>query len=683
MWKRVFWSVLGLGFLPGLMAQKAEDYRITHLPGIDVNTLPSTQYAGHVEISPETNGHLFFWMIEQAQTTSPDKLIIWLNGGPGCSSMDGLFLENGPFRVNKDMSLSVSPGGWQDYATTVFLDQPVGTGFSFAETISYTKNLTQIAKDFTVFLDEFFEIFPDLKSKDMYIAGESYAGTYIPYIASLMLDQNAIKEREYNLKGIAIGNGWISPRHHYDAIYDFGVQNNILVGPYKALADKHLDRCHTLLDRSSRISIETCEQLMSDILDSSTYEEKGQQYCVNQYDIRIKNEEAPMCGQTWPHELTQVTEYLRLPELVSSIHAKKQSLGWVECARGVSYALDDDKSPPSFDLLPSILKEIPILLFSGEYDLICNHLGTEYMIGNMTWNGKQGFKSAKSEDWFMDDKVVGQYTEDRNLTYVLIKDGSHMVPYDKPLETLDMINRFIGAGDNSVVGKSSRVGPSNGSNGSKPPQPAKPQAKPTTSKTQDESKTKTPEENEEKPKEPTDKGTPEDETKNSDYWEQYYSWGTSALIFVILFAALLGYCWYRSRKQDRGNYSSAPSRSTQAPSRGIMGRIAGFFTECQVTPKPKFRLNDPYDDNELEELVVETPTLFVAEESDGEDHPNSSTSSPSHAAGSAVRSSNNTSPSRFAANYNEDNTDDDFDDFADWDESSSLVDVDHKQGKKH
>lgn len=82
---------------------------------------------------------MFFWMIEQTHETDPEKLvcydlcvynqgshfnvygqIIWLNGGPGCSSMDGLFLENGPYRVNPDLSLNITAGGWQDHATIVF-----------------------------------------------------------------------------------------------------------------------------------------------------------------------------------------------------------------------------------------------------------------------------------------------------------------------------------------------------------------------------------------------------------------------------------------------------------------------------------------------------------------------------------------------------------------------------------
>ncbi|KAI7872013.1 Alpha/Beta hydrolase protein [Spinellus fusiger] len=666
MWQRVVWSLLGLSTLSCLFAQKADDYKVTSLPGFDHSLLPN-QYAGHIPIASESNGHLFFWMVDQKHIDRPKKLIMWLNGGPGCSSMDGFFLENGPVRVNENLTLSQSPGGWHDSATTVFLDQPVGTGFSFADTISYTHNLTQVAKDFTIFLDNFFHLFPHLEAQDLYLAGESYAGTYLPYIASHLLDVNRYHNKYYRLKGVAIGNGWISPIHQYNAIYDFSMQHNLLNANYKTLATKHLARCHTLLGKSDRISIDTCEQVMGDVLDSSVHERDNKKYCINQYDIRLKDEESPSCGMAWPKELNQMTRYLRLPQLVNAIHSRKQAMGWVECSSSVYNALEDDMSKPSYELLPAILKEIPVMLFSGEYDLTCNHVGTEYLIGNMTWNGKKGFQRAKPVEWYLNDKVVGYYTKERNLTYVLVKDSSHMVPYDKPLEALDMMNRFIGTGDSSIHGTTSHVGDFVEPLISSPVSPSTPPSIPSSFIESDTQPS------------PADASSAPEE-KEEDAWSQYYSWGTSALIVTILLAALFAYCWYQSKKQESS--SGYHSTGQQQQPTGIIAFVMQLFGK-KTKRKPNLRLDDPYEDNELDELVVETPTLFAVEEdSDNEDHV------PSHHATESTFPHRSTTAANDSANTKRNHTvneedDDDFDDFADWDEGTTLNHVDHKAEKNH
>ncbi|KAI9491365.1 serine carboxypeptidase-domain-containing protein [Zychaea mexicana] len=669
MWK----STLGLltTLVATVAAQTADTYKIDKLPGLEATEAEIlSQYAGHIEIAPETHSNLFFWMIEQANEKNTEKLIIWLNGGPGCSSMDGLFLENGPYRINPDLTVNISSGGWQDHATVVYLDQPVGTGFSFADMNGYTKDMNQIVDGFMVFLEKFFDIFPHLKEQDMYLAGESYAGTYIPYFTTRILQDNKKAEDDikYNIKGVAIGNGWISPEHQYDAYYDFAVANNLLHDNYKKLAETTLDKCHKALKEDGdnvAVHSDTCERVLTTIIDSSVYIEDNAKYCINQYDIRLTNEEYPSCGMAWPYELDDVTDYLRTPELVKAVHADKQSGGWTECASAVSRKLDDKNSKSAYGLLPGILEEIPVLLFSGDQDLICNILGTQYLISNMTWNGAKGFKTAVTQDWLIDEKSVGSYTEARNLTLVVINEGSHMVPYDKPIETLDMINRFMGVGDNQVNGVASRVGDSS---------VVKPQG----------DETNPPKDNDDDSSSSASAGEEEE-----DPWAQYYSWGTSALIVVLLFAGLLGYCWYRNRKnkQQHGyeRRPSASSRGAPASSTTVFGGgFLGLFGKGKRNKRPKLRLDDQDDTNELDELVIETPTLFAAEDYSDDDHQHRSGATPETNNNDLSTNSNNNSSSnkqtRFA--IAEDNDDDDFEDFADWDEESNIV-VDNKGDKRH
>jgi carboxypeptidase D len=115
--------------------------------------------------------------------------------------MDGLFLENGPFRVNPDSTIKLNQYSWTPSADMIFIDQPVGTGFSFGSPL--TKTLPAVAKEFTVFLQEFYTIFPEMKERKVYIGGESFAGTYIPYIA------DSIVKAKLPITGLIIGNGWM------------------------------------------------------------------------------------------------------------------------------------------------------------------------------------------------------------------------------------------------------------------------------------------------------------------------------------------------------------------------------------------------------------------------------------------------------------------------------------------
>lgn len=249
--------------------------------------------------------------------------------------------------------------------------------------------------------------------------------------------------------------------------------------------------------------------------------------------------------------------------------------------------------------MPGILKEIPVLLFNGEYDLICNYIGTEYLIGNMTWNGSRGFaKKTQREDWKIDNKLVGYYTQERNLTYVLIKDGSHMVPYDRPIECLDMINRFMQVGNDVVKGQKSQVG------NRVAPKPSKPSPPPKQNEndTDDTEKETIPAaDGEEK-----ENQEQEDEVLVGDKWSKYYNWGTTTLIFVLLFAITLCWCWCRG---NRGLSGSASAEFGGAPQRqredlrksggGLFGFIKRFFKSSKPDERRKFRLDDNDESNEL------------------------------------------------------------------------------------
>ena len=106
-----------------------ESHLIRALPGAP--KLSEAQYAGLLPVDRTGDANLFYWFFESANSPSIDPIVIWLNGGPACSSMDGLFIELGPYKMCKDGTISKNAYSWNKVANLLFIDQPVGTGLSY------------------------------------------------------------------------------------------------------------------------------------------------------------------------------------------------------------------------------------------------------------------------------------------------------------------------------------------------------------------------------------------------------------------------------------------------------------------------------------------------------------------------------------------------------------------------
>ncbi|PIN20450.1 Carboxypeptidase D [Handroanthus impetiginosus] len=184
--------------------------KISELPGQP--SVKFDQYSGYVTVDPKAGRALFYYFTE-AEDSSKKPLVLWLNGGPGCSSIgNGAFAELGPFRVYPDgKTLWYNKYSWNNVANVLFLESPAGVGFSYSNTSSdYITGDKKTAADSYTFLVNWLERFSEYKNRDFYITGESYAGHYVPQLAYLILHNNKMAKRTFiNLKGIAIGNAYV------------------------------------------------------------------------------------------------------------------------------------------------------------------------------------------------------------------------------------------------------------------------------------------------------------------------------------------------------------------------------------------------------------------------------------------------------------------------------------------
>ena len=209
-------------------------------------------------------------------------------------------------------------------------------------------------------------------------------------------------------------------------------------------------------DNPGHVDYPECEDILSKML-KWVKPGSGKEECINMYDVRLRDE-YPSCGMNWPPDLKQMQPYLWKSEVTQALHVNAQrNTGWQECNGGVGAAFNVKKSKPAVELLPGIVEQVPILLFSGAEDLICNHMGTESLIKNLEWNGDKGFETngehAPRRNWTFEGEDAGFWQEARNLTYVLFNDASHMVPFDWPRRSRDMLDRFMGVDISSIGGE--------------------------------------------------------------------------------------------------------------------------------------------------------------------------------------------------------------------------------------
>ncbi|CAF1330848.1 unnamed protein product [Adineta ricciae] len=425
---------------------QANDFYVENLPLLPQSESSINMHAGYLPVNSQNHGSLFFWHFPNKFISDKSRTIIWLNGGPGQSSLIGAWTEIGPFRFINNDTMVVNNGSWHFYANLLFIDQPIGTGFSYAENNRFIKELDVMAEHFVGFLDRYIEVFPKLLEDDIYLAGESFAGQYIPYIAKAILEKRSVLK----LRGLIIGSGWIDPVSLYDSYLPYALLNDLLKNNSAIYTNitRLVAWCHDILSKQVHVFVDSCFPILDQIINHGRMSgDNTEGSCINAYDIRLTAKK-PICGMNGPLELEYVSAYLNRPDVMSRLHINGKKSQWKDFIEPVHNAFHVFTSKPSIALLPDLLRQIPILFFHGEYDIICNHVATENMLDKMTWNDAVGFNLANGSKtpiyaWMVDDESVGYMRYARNLTYILFYNAGHMVPYDQSYRSRIMLHQFI------------------------------------------------------------------------------------------------------------------------------------------------------------------------------------------------------------------------------------------------
>lgn len=385
-----------------------------------------------------TTKHLFYWYFESRRNPSKDPVLLWLTGGPGCSSLLALFAENGPCTVNSDLTTKLNPYSWNSVATVIFIDQPVGTGFSYGDgPASYDTNEKQVAEDLYEFLQKWFAQYPQYSNLPFYITGESYAGHYVPAISNRVVVGNQQGQGTHiNLKGSAIGNGLVDPEIQYAYYAEMAYKNPIkpVVGAITyELMKAATPECIRLIHACNGGSGCSTAQSVCNIALVEPVQLTG----VNLYDITKPCSDPPLC-----YDFSSVDKFLNQDSVKQKLGVGKRK--WSDCNYVVNAMFKSDwMKNYQIDLPPVLATNATVVIYAGENDFICNWMGNKAWTLNLQWPGNNGFNSSQDLPWAVEGQAAGQVRTYQNFNFVKVFKAGHMVPMDQPKNALAMIRKFL------------------------------------------------------------------------------------------------------------------------------------------------------------------------------------------------------------------------------------------------
>ncbi|CAN4101160.1 unnamed protein product [Withania somnifera] len=461
---------------------------VTQLPGFNGN-FQSKHYAGYVTIDESHGKKMYYYFVESERNPSKDPVVLWLNGGPGCSSFDGFVYEHGPFnfelgKVNGSLpTLYINPYSWSKVSSIIYLDSPVGVGFSYSgDQSDYVTGDLKTASDTHSFLLKWFEIYSEFLTNPFYISGESYAGIYVPTLShEVVKGIDAGVKPTINFKGYMVGN----------AVTDEVIDGNALV-PFQhgmgLISDELYEEvtvaCHgnfykppnaECLNKLAKIDSDLYDLNIYDILEPCYHSKDPSGITSDNSKLpmsfrKLGETERPlpvrkrMFGRAWPFKapvregrvptwpellngLLNVpciddrvaTVWLNNEDVREAFHAEQTSVTgpWDLCTDNIIFSHDSGSMIKYHRNLTA--RGYRALIYSGDHDMCVPYTGSE------KWTSSLGYAIVDEwRPWYVNEQVAG-YIQGyaSNLTFLTIKGAGHTVPEYKPQESLAFYDRWL------------------------------------------------------------------------------------------------------------------------------------------------------------------------------------------------------------------------------------------------
>ncbi|KAF6214657.1 hypothetical protein GE061_009400 [Apolygus lucorum] len=392
-------------------------------------------YAGFFTVDKRTDSNMFFWyfppLIANARSAEV-PVILWLQGGPGVSSMFGAFMLNGPYRLDSE-GLTRHNYTWAKYAHLLYLDNPVGVGFSFTGSKKgYCIEETKVGHNLYTALVQFFKLFPKLQNNPLIIAGESYAGKYLPALGITIHNKNPDADVKLNLQGIAIGNGWIDPINMMD-FGDIMYYTGLLDMKGRKVFNAERDKVLQLMRSGNRKEA------------FSTYD-KWILGDFTPYPTLYKN----LTGLDTYYNFMQMGKTPRHYELLEDFFNEKKNKYKLNAgernfkgySKEVALYLRYDILKSRNDWMATLMDNYRVLLYNGQLDIKCAYALTNKFLSKLEWSGAEDFRESDRQHYYVDGELAGYVKTVDKFSHMLIRNSGHMVPRDQPKWAERMIYAF-------------------------------------------------------------------------------------------------------------------------------------------------------------------------------------------------------------------------------------------------
>ncbi|KAI4973209.1 hypothetical protein ZWY2020_028917 [Hordeum vulgare] len=415
-------------------------------------TADGSEEWGYVQVRPKA--HMFWWLYRSPHRvdndTAPWPTVLWLQGGPGASGVGyGNFMEIGPL----DTELKPRATTWLNKADLLFVDNPVGTGFSFVE--GGNKSLMaqtdgQAARDLTALLIKLYRHKKLLQGSPLYIVAESYGGKFAATTALAAL--RAIRQGHLNAKlgGVALGDSWISPE---DSVLSWGP----LLYQLSRIDEKGLRQCDSLAKQIKAQGAQKkkqkwlggprggpvgCTEHRATSTTSTTRSSGGRQCWVPRgggvrrgWHTRYMSSKATREGGL---------DGLMNAEVKAKLGIIPNNFTWGEQSGDVFQALAGDFMKPRINEVDELLKfGVEVTIYSGQLDLICATKGTLDWVQKLKWEGLKNFTDSPRKPLYCKaGEAAGTQAflkSYKNLKFYWILGAGHMIPIDNPCPALKML----------------------------------------------------------------------------------------------------------------------------------------------------------------------------------------------------------------------------------------------------
>uniref|UniRef100_A0A8C5PDQ4 Probable serine carboxypeptidase CPVL n=1 Tax=Leptobrachium leishanense TaxID=445787 RepID=A0A8C5PDQ4_9ANUR len=385
---------------PYLESGKIDEARalslVGELPGANVKS-----YAGYLTVNKTYSSNLFFWFFPAQISPETAPVLLWLQGGPGGTSMFGLFVEHGPYVVNENLTLTHRTFSWANKYSMLYIDNPIGTGFSFTgDDRGFAVNEEDVGRDLYSALTQFFQIFPEYQKNEFYATGESYAGKYVPAIGYYIHTHNPTAKVKINFKGIAIGDGLCDPEEMLPGYADFLYQTGMVDENQKAFVQQQTDMAVNYIKQKKWVeAFDVFDSLLNGDRTSYPSFYQNSTGCTNYFNFL-------QCQE--PLDQEYFSKFLSLSEVRKSIHVGNLTF---HDGSEVEKHLLSDVMQTIKPWLAVLMDNYRVLLYSGQLDVIVAAPLTERFIPTIPWSRAEDYKKAERVYWKIrpSDREVAGY----------------------------------------------------------------------------------------------------------------------------------------------------------------------------------------------------------------------------------------------------------------------------------